>query len=161
MGTAERVQTLIEPLVVARGLELVDVEQTGATLRVVVDRSGGVDLDALGEVTRSVSLALDEADPIGGRYTLEVSSPGIERPLRKPDHFQRAVGETVAVKTMSEIGGERRFEGELVAADDRAIVVRTAVPGGEHRLTYDDIAKARTVVDWTPAPKPGKKAASR
>ena len=83
----------LSPLLEARGLDLVDVEVHGAQLTVFVDREGGVGLDELGEATRDVSAALDELDPMPGRYTLSVSSPGLERRLRTPAHFARAVGE--------------------------------------------------------------------
>ena len=88
----------LSPVVEARGLELVDVELHGAQLTVFVDREGGVGLDDLGEATKDVSAALDQIDPMPGRYTLTVSSPGLERRLRTPDHFARAVGETVTVR---------------------------------------------------------------
>jgi ribosome maturation factor RimP len=152
---AERVYDTIEPLVTARDLELVDVEHVGDTLRVVIDREGGVDLDTIGQLAKAVSLTLDEDDPIGGRYTLEVSSPGLERGLRKPEHFQRAVGETVVVKTRPHVEGERRLSGILTSATDNAIVV--TVDSVDHELAYSDIDKARTSFEWGPAPKPGKK----
>ena len=85
----------------ADGLDLYDLELNGGVLRVVVDRrdAGGVGMDAITQVTRPVSRALDEHDPIDGRFTLEVSSPGLERTLRTPEHFRGAVGTVVAVKT--------------------------------------------------------------
>jgi len=92
-----------------------------------------------------VSDALDRADPVPGHYTLEVSSPGLERPLRTPIHFQRFVGSTVAVKTRPEVEGDRRVEGTLEAADDEGFVV------AGRRLAYDDVEKARTVFVWEPA----------
>ncbi len=79
----------LSPVLEARGLDLVDVEVHGAQLTVFVDREGGVGLDELGEATRDVSAALDELDPMPGRYTLSVSSPGLERRLRTPAHFAR------------------------------------------------------------------------
>src|ERR1700677_1748374 len=88
----------LSPLLESRGLDLIDVELHGAELTVFVDRQGGVDLDTLGEATRAVSAALDEIDPLPGRYTLAVSSPGLERRLRTPAHFVRAVGEAVTAR---------------------------------------------------------------
>ena len=88
----------LSPLLEARGLDLVDVEVHGAQLTVFVDREGGVGLDELGDATREVSAALDDLDPMPGRYTLSVSSPGLERRLRTPAHFARAVGETVTMR---------------------------------------------------------------
>jgi ribosome maturation factor RimP len=145
VSVTERVRELVEPLLATHGVEVVDVEQLGATLRVTVDRPGGIDLDAVSEATLVVSDALDRHDPVPGRYTLEVSSPGLERPLRTPAQFQRFVGSTVAVKTRADVDGERRVEGSLEAADDQGIVV------AGRRLAYDDVEKARTVFVWEPA----------
>jgi ribosome maturation factor RimP len=145
VSVTERVHALVEPLLAAHDVEVVDVEQLGATLRVTVDRPGGIDLDAVSEATLVVSDALDRHDPLPGRYTLEVSSPGLERPLRTPAHFQRFVGSDVAVKTHADTEGERRVEGSLESADDDGFVV------AGRRLSYDDVEKARTVFVWEPA----------
>ena len=157
---AERVAAVVAPVVDDLGLALVDVEHQGAAVRVLVDRPGGVDLDAITEVTRRVSRALDEADPIEGRYTLEVSSPGLERPLRTPAHFAGALDATVTVKTRPGTDGDRRFAGTLVAAGDDGIAVRLA-DGTVRDLRYDEIERARTVFEWGPAPRPGKKDTTR
>ena len=92
-----------------------------------------------------VSDALDRHDPIPGRYTLEVSSPGLERPLRTPAHFQRFVDSDIAVKTKADVEGDRRVEGKLESADDEGFVV------AGRRLSYADVEKARTVFVWEPA----------
>jgi ribosome maturation factor RimP len=145
LSVTDRVHELVEPLLAAHDVEVVDVEQLGATLRVTVDRPGGIDLDAVSEATLVVSDALDTNDPIPGHYTLEVSSPGLERPLRTPAHFQRFVGSDVAVKTKADVDGERRVEGTLESADDEGFVV------AGRRLSYSDVEKARTVFVWEPA----------
>lgn len=147
---AERVRALVEEPLARSGIEVVDVEHVGATLRVYVDRPGGIDLEAISAATQVVSALLDEADPIPGRYVLEVSSPGVERPLRTPAQFQRAVGSRVVVRTHPFVEGERRVEGTLTAADDHGIVV------GGRALSYADIERARTVFVWGAAPKPGR-----
>ena len=95
----------LQPVVSSIDLELVDVELRSGVLLVTVDRDGGVDLQALTDANRVVSSVLDELDPIPGRYTLEVSSPGVERTLRRPAHFVRAIGETVTVKTRPQVPG--------------------------------------------------------
>ena len=120
------------------GLELVDVERRASVLLVTVDRAGGVDLDALTAANRAVSRALDELDPIPGRYSLEVSSPGVERRLRTPAHFARAVGEMVAVKTRPQVPGERRLRGRLVAADDEGFEVASRRRRANTTATADD-----------------------
>jgi ribosome maturation factor RimP len=150
---ATRVRELIEPVLAAGGFELVDVQFARGALQIFVDRPGGIDLDAVAAVSTTVSQLLDEADPIPGTYTLEVSSPGLERPLRRPEHFRRFVGTTVAVKTLPEVEGERRIQGALEAADDEGIVV------AGRRLRYDEVERARTVFEWGPAPKPGSRPA--
>ena len=130
----------LSPLLEARGLDLVDVEVHGAQLTVFVDREGGVGLDELGEATRDVSAALDELDPMPGRYTLSVSSPGLERRLRTPAHFARAVGETVTVRVDAGTADVRRVTGRLAAADDTGCTLAgPEVPGGRaaHRLRPD------------------------
>jgi len=155
MTVAERVRTIVSPLLADLGLEVYDVEHTGGTLRVTVDREGGVDLDTIALATRIVSRELDHADPIPGRYTLEVTSPGLERTLRTPAHFERAVGSVVNVRTLPEVEEPRRVRGELTGADDDGITVKQD-DGGARRLRYDEIERARTVFEWGPAPRPAK-----
>ena len=146
------------PLVTAADLELVDVELRTGVLLVTVDRVGGVDLEALTDANRVVSALLDDLDPIPDRYTLEVSSPGVERTLRTPAHFVKAVGETVTVKTRPQVPGDRRLRGVLSAADDDGMELAVDnAPGGRVRLAYSDIDKARTVFVWGPEPRSGGK----
>ncbi|MGH9026627.1 MAG: ribosome maturation factor RimP [Acidimicrobiia bacterium] len=157
MSQPDAVASVIEPVLAARGLELVDVEVKGSgrarTLRVVVDRDGGVDLDGLSAASEVISPLLDGIGDSGvsGSYTLEVTSPGLERSLRRPDHFRRAVGEKVVVKTADP--EPLRHRGTLIAADDSGIDV--TVDGATVHLSYDAIRDARTVFEWGPQPKPG------
>jgi len=148
----------LQPAVVAVGLELVDVEQKSGVLQVTVDREGGVDLEALTDANRAVSAILDELDPIPGRYSLEVSSPGIERPLRTPAHFAKAVGTTVTVKTRPQVPGERRLQGTLVASDDEGFTLVVDGSDDPVRLAYSDIDRARTVFVWGGQDTPGNPA---
>jgi ribosome maturation factor RimP len=147
----------LQPVVTAADLELVDVELRSGVLLVTVDREGGVDLEALTDANRAVSGLLDELDPIDSRYTLEVSSPGVERTLRTPAHFVKAVGETVSVKTRPQVPGDRRRRGVLVAADEQGLTMEEeGGPDGGVRLAYSDIDKARTVFVWGPEQKGAK-----
>ncbi|MBM3683550.1 MAG: ribosome maturation factor RimP [Actinobacteria bacterium] len=162
MPTSDRLLALVAPIVSSAGVELVDLEYGGGSLRVVVDEPGGIGTERLGAVTVAISRALDAADPLPGRYTLEVSSPGVERPLRTPEHFRRAVGQRVTLRdTGAEGSPSRRIVGVVVAADDEAVTVRadperpTEEPS-DVRLHYDRIDRARSVFEWGPAPKPGK-----
>jgi ribosome maturation factor RimP len=146
----------LQPVIAAVQLELIDIELKSGVLLVTVDRAGGVDLEALTDANRAVSALLDELDPIPGKYSLEVSSPGVERTLRTPAHFVKAVGETVTVKTRPQVPGDRRLRGQLLAADDDGLEL--AVDGaaeGRFRLSYSDIDRARTVFVWGPEPRPG------
>ncbi len=150
VSVSDRVRDLVEPLLAEQGFELVDVVHTGATLRVTVDRAGGIDLGAVSAATHAVSGALDRHDVVPGHYTLEVSSPGVERPLRTPEHFRRFVGTPVVVKLRPEVEGERRLEGVLEAADDEGFQV------AGRRLAYGDVERARTRFEWGPSPAPGR-----
>jgi ribosome maturation factor RimP len=150
VSVTDRVREVIEPSLATQGLEVVDVEQQASVLRVSVDRPGGVDLDTISTASRLVSDELDRHDVVPGRYVLEVSSPGVERPLRTPAHFARFVGTEVAVRTRPGTEGDRRVAGVLEAADDAGVTV------AGRRVAYDDIERARTVFVWGPAPKPGK-----
>jgi ribosome maturation factor RimP len=144
----------LSPILQARGLDLIDVEMQGAQLTVFVDRDGGINLDELGDATRDVSAALDEIDPIPGRYTLSVSSPGLERRLRTPVHFARAVGEKVTIRVDAGTADVRRVTGTLASADETGCVVTGPdVPGGEMRIAYDHMERARTVFEWGPKPR--------
>lgn len=151
------VETLVRPVVEASGLEVWDVAFRGeggrSVLRVSVDRDGGVDLDTIAEVSERLSRRLDLEDFGPKGYQLEVSSPGLERPLRTQRHFERSVGERVKVKTAVPVEGRNVLEGALVSADAEAIVV--ASEGGELRVPYADIASARTVFEWGTARSKG------
>lgn len=155
MGPAERVRELVEPVLATSDLELVDVEVGRGLVRLSLDRPGGIDLEAISAVSPAISAALDAADPLPDPYHLEVSSPGLERPLRTPDHFRRFVGSPVSVRTLAGVEGERRVTGQLTEADDDGIAV--AVPGAAspRRIRYPEIERARTVFEWGPTPKPG------
>ena len=147
----ERVRQVVEPSLVAEGFELVDIERQGAVLRVTVDqvdRTGGIDLEAVTIATRIISELLDSHGLIGDRTTLEVSSPGIERALRTPEHFRRFVGTTVTVKTRPGTEGERRVDGVLEAANEDGVIV------GGRPLSYGDIERARTTFVWPSSAKP-------
>ena len=144
----------LSPLLEARGLDLVDVELHGSELTVYVDRQGGVDLDTLGDATRAVSAALDEIDPLPGRYTLAVSSPGLERRLRTPAHFIKAVGEAVTVRVNSGTSDVRRVRGTLNEADETGFtLVGPDLPDGSLRIASDEVERARTIFEWGPQPK--------
>src|SRR5690349_5755751 len=144
-ATDARLRALVAPIVDELDLELFDVERTGGKLVVTIDRPGGVDIDAIAKVTRALSHHLDETEPIDGRYVLEVTSPGLERPLRTPDQYRWAIGKQVSLRVASPErtdAGERRVTGTLVEADDDGVAVRPDGPDGEVvRLAYAAIQK--------------------
>ncbi|MDH4075561.1 MAG: ribosome maturation factor RimP [Acidimicrobiia bacterium] len=120
MNVQEQVHELLAPIVATLSVELYDVEFSGSTLRVLVqDPAGAITTDRLAQVNRLISPILDQHDPIPGRYTLEVSSPGLERPLKRAAHLQRAVGEEVLVKMVPAIR-PRRYKGRLAAFEPAA-----------------------------------------
>ncbi len=143
-------ETLVRPVIEGAGLDLVEVafrrESGRRILRVVVDREGGVDLDTIAELSEKVSRRLDLEGFAPGPYVLEVSSPGIERTLRQPSEFGRAVGATVRVRTTAPIEGRTNVSGRVLSADDDGFTL--SVAGDERRMRYDEVASARTVVDW-------------
>ena len=157
MATVDRVQELVAPLLAQADLDLYDMELAGGVLKILVDREGGADIGEISKVARAISRALDEHDPIAGNYTLEVGSPGLERPLRTPEHFAKALGESVKVKTNPGVEGDRRIQGVIASSDDTTVTV-TGADGTSHTVAYDDIERARTTFEWGPANKKGQKA---
>ena len=139
-------EALVRPVIEGEGLELVDVtfgrEDGRRILRVTVDREGGVDLDTISQLSQKVSRRLDLEGFEPGPYALEVTTPGIERPLRRPQDFRRAVGQRVLVKT------EARACSRASCAPPRTMRSAIAAHEGEHRVALDEVAAAKTVVDW-------------
>jgi ribosome maturation factor RimP len=145
---AARIIDLLEPELAADGFDLLDIRvfQGGGRfqLRIYVDlQEGGISLDQVASASRTVGMLLEEADPFPGQYVIEVSSPGIRRPLRKPEHFQAAVGQRVDLKTTGKDG--RRVRGVLKEAAADHLVVQAAAtgPGSE---------EAARAADTEPAP---------
>ncbi len=155
---AEQIWGLVGPYVAAEGIELDDVEILGGgrLLRVVVEGDGPIELDRIADLSRGIARLIEEDDPFSGAYTLEVTSPGLERKLRRPAQFQKAIGSDVHIKTFRKIADEKHHRGQLTAVDDTAIVV--SVDGDDRRIEMEDVASARTVFVWEKGAKPGKKA---
>jgi ribosome maturation factor RimP len=156
MATVEAtVRQLVEPLVTPHDIELVDVEHGPGLLRIYldfIDPHSAIDLDTITRFSEQISDLLDtpgNEDLIPGRYTLEVSSPGLERPLRTKEQFQRFVGTPVNVKTKPNVEGERRFRGTVIEATDTHVTIGDP----PRQLRYEDIDKAKTIFEWGPTPK--------
>ncbi|HYA38044.1 MAG TPA: ribosome maturation factor RimP [Candidatus Methylomirabilis sp.] len=146
-GSRADLRKLLEPGVSAMGFELVDVELAGShhnpTLRVYIDSPAGVTVDNCADVSRQLSALLDVEDPLPGHYTLEVSSPGLDRPLVKPDDFRRFVGETIKVKMHQPILGRKNFAGRLVEVATDHVVVE--VDKEHYDLAFEGMERARLV----------------
>ena len=127
--TVIKLWQMAEPLARDEGLEIIDIElgseggRSGRVLRLYLDKEGGPNIDELSRVSQRLSQLLDENDVVEGAYNLEVSSPGINRPLKRPEHFKRFIGKKVRVKTREMINGRRAFLGPLLDADDERIAI--------------------------------------
>jgi ribosome maturation factor RimP len=151
VSALEQVRDLAEAVTRRRSLRLWDVEMGGAPgraiVRVFVDADGGIDLDTVSEVSEELSRGLDLRDPIAGRYTLEVSSPGLERNLRYPEHFAASVGRRVVVKTNEKlVGNSNRVEGTVAGAGSSSFSITTG--NQDVDVPYSAVKSARTVFEW-------------
>ena len=146
----ETLLRLLEAPVEALGYEVVELEfhpqGRGGLLRIFIDREGGVTVDDCEKVSRQVSAVLDVEDPIPGAYTLEVSSPGLDRPLRKEADFVRFTGEKAKLELLLPRDGRKRYTGTLKGCEAGEVLVE--VDGAMHRLPLGDIAKARLVPEF-------------
>jgi ribosome maturation factor RimP len=136
---------LLGPVVAALGYELWEIEYApragGGLLRLYIDAPAGISLDDCERVSRAVSETLDQTDPIPGHYTLEVSSPGLDRVLRTRAHFARFAGERVRLEMMQPVDGRKRFLGRLKDVGESDITLE--LDGGTVKLPIDDIHRAR------------------
>ncbi len=143
----------------AERIELDDLELLGGQsrkiLRATVESAGGLDVDTLGEITAGISRILDDHDVISGAYNLEVSSPGLERKLRRPEQFKKVIGQTIRVKTRLEVDGQRRHDGVLTGATKTSFDL--GIDEVTRTLRYDQVNSARVVFSWPQSAKPGKK----
>lgn len=141
---------LLEPTVEALGYELADLELSlgrgSGLVRLFIDREGGVTLDDCERVSHQVSGLLDVEDPIAGDYHLEVSSPGADRKLVKPEHFDRFAGSAVKLRLKRLVDGRRRIKGRLLGREDDTIRLRS--DGQDLSIAMEDIDLARIAPDW-------------
>lgn len=144
--TVPHIEELLLPGAETLGLELVAVELTGgdtSIVRIYIDTPNGITVDDCTRASRQFSAILDVEDPISNKYTLEVSSPGMDRPLAKALHFKAVVGQDVKIKMATLVDGRRRFTGELIEATDEFAVVE--VDGEQSELPYSDMDRARLI----------------
>jgi len=152
-ATIMRVWQLAAPLAEGEGMEIVDVEfrhegsRGGRILRLYLDKEGGTNVDDLTRMSRQLSELLDAEDTIDGAYTLEVSSPGINRPLKKPEHFARFIGKRIRIRTRDMIDGRRSFLGILGKVVDESVTL--IQEGKQYRIPFSMIEKSNYEHDWS------------
>jgi ribosome maturation factor RimP len=152
-ATLGRVWKLAAPLAENEGMEIVDIElrhersRGGRVLRLYLDKAGGPTVDDLSRVSRQLSELLDSHDAVDGAYTLEVSSPGINRPLKRPEHFARYIGKRVRIRTRELIGGRRSFLGILYAVAGEGVTVTQE--GTRYDIPFAAIEKSNYEHDWS------------
>lgn len=138
---------LLSPTVEALGCELWGLQYSAnpkhSVLRIYIDKPDGVSIEDCERVSRQVSALLDVEDPVSGKYQLEVSSPGLDRPLFALDHFQRCVGSVVQVRLRQPFEGRRNYSGQLVGVEDENVVIR--VDDQEYVVPYEWIDRAQVV----------------
>ncbi|MGB9428660.1 MAG: ribosome maturation factor RimP [Gammaproteobacteria bacterium] len=142
----EALLKILEPAIEGLGYELVELEFQGGVLRVYIDQPAGVTLEDCEKVSRQMGAVLDVEDPIQGAYTLEVSSPGLDRPLRKPVDFGRRAGQRARIEMVLPLNGRRRFSGTLRGLEQDEVLIE--VDGTLFRLPFAQIGKARLVPEF-------------
>ena len=161
MADDDRLWSLCEDYLQEAGLELDDLEVAGEgprLVRVTVDGDDGergVDVDRLSGASRALSRLLDEQDLFADSYTLEVTSPGLERTLRRRRHYEKSVGSDVKISTACEVEGETRHRGVLETVEGDGFVMR--IGSQTRRIAFAEVAAARTVFEWKKPVKPGRK----
>ena len=162
-SVVESVTAMVAPILADLSLEIYDLEFNGGILKVTIDTPAGqstsVDIDQIALVTRLLGRELEHDDVVPGRFTLEVSSPGLERQLRTPHHFQREVGKSVTIRLVSEHEGRRRLAGILVGATSTTASIRLDNSSDTVEVPLSLIEKAKTVFVWESQPKPNSKEA--
>jgi ribosome maturation factor RimP len=153
---AQKLWDRIDPYVAAEGIELDDVEILGGgqIVRITIDSAEPVGVDRIAELSRGISRSIDADDPFKNSYTLEVSSPGLERKLTRPRHFEKSVGNHVKVKTFREVGGTKEHKGIITSSGETGFTVD--IDDQNREISYDDVSSARTIFVWEKGARPGK-----
>ncbi len=150
MNKEHPIQKLVEPIIENMGYEVVRITTIGKqnpTLQIMIERKDRKDItvDDCASVSRVVSEILDEKDPIDGEYSLEVSSPGLDRPLTKREHFERFSGYEAKIETFAEVGGRKRFRGRIIGVDNKNQIL-FEMDGETYEIPFDNISKAKLVL---------------
>jgi ribosome maturation factor RimP len=160
-ATIARIWELAAPLAHTQGMEIIDIEfrreggRGGRVLRLFLDKEGGPNMDDLSQMSRELSDVLDARDVVDGAYTLEVSSPGVNRPLKRPEHFARFIGKKVRVRTRDSINGRRSFLGLLLEVATDKIAVEQ--DGTRCEIPFEQIEKSNYEHDWSAPHAAGSK----
>ena len=150
MQNKHHLQDMLEPVISELGYEtvrIITIGQANPTLQIMIDRLDGTDIvvEDCAKVSRKVSEVLDEKDPIKDQYNLEVSSPGLDRPLTKPEHFARFAGYEAKVETDELIENRKRFKGKIISIDGEN-TIRFEMDGTEYAIPFDAVSKAKIVI---------------
>jgi len=152
-ATVARIWEIATPLAETEGMEILDIElrregtRAGRVLRLYLDKPGGPNMDDLSRMSRELSMLLDTHDVVEGAYTLEVSSPGINRPLKRPEHFAQYVGKKVRVRTRESIEGRKSFLGPLLEVSGDRITL--SQDGARREIPFALIEKSNYEHDWS------------
>ena len=149
MQNRHHLADMLEPVIDGLGYETVrimTIGQSNPTLQIMIDKMDGteINVDDCAKVSRALSDVLDENDPISDKYNLEVSSPGLDRPLTKLAHFERFAGNEVKIETSLVIEGRKRFKGVLNGVEGENVLLE--MDGTDYKISFDDISKAKIVL---------------
>ena len=149
MQNKHHLADMLEPVIDELGYETVrimTIGQANPTLQIMIDKKDGyeINVEDCAKVSRALSAVLDEKDPINDKYNLEVSSPGLDRPLTKLEHFVRFAGNEVKVETAVVVDGRKRFKGSLKGVEGENVLLE--MDGAEYKILFDEISKAKIVL---------------
>jgi ribosome maturation factor RimP len=152
----DRLWDRIDPYVAAEGIELDDIEILGGgqIVRVTIDSEHPIGVDLIAELSKGIGRLIEDDDPFPGSYTLEVSSPGLERKLTRANHYNKSIGREIKIKTFSAVEGDKSHQGALVRSDEAGFTID--IDGIERKFRYEDVSSARTVFVWEKGARPGK-----
>mgnify|MGYP005800273161 CR=1 FL=1 len=151
MQNKHYLQDMLEPVIDGMGFDVVrilTIGQKNPTLQIMIERKDRRDIvvDDCAAVSRAVSEVLDAKDPIKDQYTLEVSSPGLDRPLTRPEHFSRFAGYEAKIETSEEVEKRKRFKGKIISMDEQKNIIHFDMDGTEYAIPYDAVSKAKLII---------------
>ena len=150
---ADKVYKIAEPIVQAEGLTLIEVdyvkEGSDWILKVFIDNPGGnLNFDHCETVSKILSQELEQIDPISNSYVLEISSPGLDRPLKTKEDYNKSIGNNIQIKTYAPYQGSKEFEGELLEIDEKNVKIKTRTDKGVIEIPFSKIANSKLLIDF-------------